>query len=104
MANPKIGDLWRHPEIESRVFFELDKTILWYGQIKKVTIDWKQSSAVLSGSGYFGCVFNRIQVAREDVLKLLPKGYEVPMPSEAPAASTSSAVTEPHPGGKPTSL
>ena len=40
----------------------------------------------------------RIEVAREDVSKLLPEGYELPIPPALPATSS---TAEHHPGGAP---
>jgi len=37
-------------------------------------------------------------VSREDVVKLLPEGYEQPTPTALPATSS---TAEPHPGGAP---
>jgi len=69
----------------------------------KVQIDWQGSSATLetdaeTEAGPVTVTFFRIEVAREDVLKLLPEGYELPIPPALPATSS---TAERHPGGAP---
>jgi len=54
---------------------------VWRGD-RKAKINWQMSSAYLQTSDGFG-TFYRIEVAREDVLKLLPEGYEAPMATDA---------------------
>jgi len=69
----------------------------------KLQIDWQGSSATLetdteTDAGPVTVTFYRIEVAREDVSKLLPEGYEPRIPPALPATSS---TAEPHPGGAP---
>ena len=81
---------------------------------KGARINWKMSSAEVVSGYYFGPdradvlshfatssidgTYYRIEVARQDVEKLLPEGYEQPTPTALPATSS---TAEPHPGGAP---
>ena len=90
--NLRVGDLWR------REYF-----VPGWMPYSKVQIDWQGSSATLetdaeTEAGPVTVTFYRIEVAREDVLKLLPEGYELPIPPALPATSS---TAEPHPGGAP---
>jgi hypothetical protein len=76
---------------------------------KGARINWQMSSADLvsahvgSDRAFFRYydidgTYHRIEVAREDVSKLLPEGYEPRIPPALPATSS---TAEPHPGGAP---
>ena len=90
--NLRVGDLWR------RQYFAPD----WF-PYSKLQIHWQGSSATLetdaeTDAGPITVTFFRIELAREDVSKLLPEGYELPIPPALPATSS---TAEPHPGGAP---
>jgi hypothetical protein len=72
--NLRLGDLWR------REFFAPNWTP--YGTLQ---IHWQNNSARLLTEDAGPVTFYRIEVAREDLLKLLPEGYE--LPSESPSAT-----------------
>jgi hypothetical protein len=68
--NLRLSDLWR------REYFAPDST----PYSGKLRILWQDSSATLQteDAGPVRVTFYRIEVAREDLLKLLPAGYELP--------------------------
>jgi hypothetical protein len=73
--NLRLSDLWR------REYFAPDST-----PYSKLQIHWQDSSAMLETDALPVTVtFYRIEVAREDLLKLLPNGYELPQQQPAPA-------------------
>jgi hypothetical protein len=74
---------------------------------KGARINWQMSSADVVSAHvwsdrttvpyyHIDGTYHRIEVAREDVSKLLPEGYELPIPPALPATTA-----EPHPGGAP---
>lgn len=76
---------------------------------KGARINWQMSSADVVSAHVWsdGAIvpyydidgtYHRIEVAREDVSKLLPEGYEPRIPPALPATSS---TAEPHPGGAP---
>jgi hypothetical protein len=74
--NLRLSDLWR------REYFAPDST----PYSGKLRILWQDSSATLQteDAGPVRVTFYRIEVAREDLLKLLPKGYDLPQQQPAP--------------------
>ena len=90
--NLRVGDLWR------REYFEPN-----WRPYSKLQIHWQYNSATLetdvcTDARPITVRFYRIEVAREDLSKLLPEGYELPIPPALPATSS---TAEPHPGGAP---
>jgi hypothetical protein len=76
--NLRVSDLWR------REYFAPDST-----PHSKLQIHWQDSSATLKTKvGPVTVTFYRIELAREDVLKLLPPGYEPAPPSALKLASS----------------
>jgi hypothetical protein len=72
--NLRLSDLWH------REYFAPDST-----PYSKLHIHWQDSSATLETDVRPVTVtFYRIEVAREDLLKLLPKGYDLPQQQSAP--------------------
>ena len=76
--NLQLSDLWR------REYFEPN-----WRPYSKLQIHWLDSSATLetdvcTDAGPGTVTFYRIEVAREDLLKLLPKGYDLPQQQPAP--------------------
>jgi hypothetical protein len=86
--NLRLGDLWR------REYFAPNFT----PNSGTLRILWQDSSATLLTGHPCPVTFYRIEVAREDVSKLLPEGYEPRIPPALPATSS---TAEPHPGGAP---
>ena len=77
--NLRLSDLWR------RKYFAPD----YRRHTRKLQIHWQDSSATLETDAGPGKVtFYRIEVAREDLLKLLPPGYEPALPSALELASS----------------
>jgi hypothetical protein len=73
--NLQLSDLWR------REYFGPDST-----PHSKLQIHWQDSSATLEmDAGPVTVRFYRIEVAREDLLKLLPNGYDLPQQQPSPA-------------------
>jgi hypothetical protein len=86
--NLQLSDLWR------REYFGPS----WM-PYSKLQIHWQDSSATVETDvAQITVTFYRIEVAREDVSKLLPEGYEPRIPPALPATSS---TAEPHPGGAP---
>jgi hypothetical protein len=85
--NLQLGDLWR------RKYFAPDFTL----NSGTLQILWQDSSATLQpeDASPVTVTFYRIEVAREDVLKLLPPGYEA-----APASALKLASSVPRSGLK----
>jgi hypothetical protein len=72
--NLRLSDLWR------REYFAPNSA-----PYSKLQIHWQDSSATLeTDAGPVTVTFYRIEVAREDLLKLLPKGYDLPQQQPAP--------------------
>jgi hypothetical protein len=72
--NLRLSDLWR------REYFAPNST-----PYSKLQIHWQDSSATLeTDADPVTVTFYRIEVAREDLLKLLPKGYDLPQQQPAP--------------------
>ena len=78
LQNLRLGDLWR------REYFGPDFT----PKSGTLRILWQDSSATLQTEDVGRVTFYRIEVAREDVLKLLPPGYEPAPPSALKLASS----------------
>jgi hypothetical protein len=76
--NLQLGDLWR------REYFAPD----WTPYSGRLRILWQGSSATLLTEDAGPVKFYRIEVTREDVLKLLPPGYEPAPPSALKLASS----------------
>ena len=76
--NLRLGDLWR------RKYFALDFTP-YSGTLR---ILWQDSSATLQTEDAGPVTFYRIEVAREDLLKLLPPGYKPALASALKLASS----------------
>jgi len=88
--NLQLSDLWRREHFAPG----------WTPCSGKLRILWQGSRATLQpeDSSPVTVTFYRIEVAREDVSKLLPEGYEPRIPPALPATSS---TAEPHPGGAP---
>jgi hypothetical protein len=96
---------WKKDAPEQPPSFE-DLRTVWG---KGAWINWQMSSADVVSAHVWSdpaivpyyhtdYTYYRIEVAREDVLKLLPGGCELPIPPALPATSS---TAEPHPGGAP---
>src|SRR5262249_23287287 len=86
--NLQLSDLWR------REYFAPD----FAPNSGTLRILWQDSLATLLKGPPCPVTFYRIEVAREDVSKLLPEGYEPRIPPALPATSS---TAEPRPGGAP---
>jgi hypothetical protein len=99
----RFEENWKKDAPQRPPSFE-DLRTVW---AKGARINWQMSSAdVVSAQVWsdraipdyrIDYTYHRIEVAREDVSKLLPEGYEPPITPALPAMST---TAEPHSGGR----